>query len=252
MRLLLDLGNTRLKWSARDDTGELAHGAVAWSEPVADTLREAWRALPPADAVLGASVVDDARETLVAAQVTAVLSREVHWVRSPAAACGVRSGYSEPERLGVDRFLAMVAAHAEGRSPCVLVGVGTALTLDALAGDGTHLGGVIAPGPHLMQQSLLGATVRVRPEQAGVVTTLADNTADAVASGCWGACVALVERFAAQVAPQLGGAPMLLFGGGDAASLRSLVERPGELFADGVLRGLDVWSRVAVPPAPAH
>jgi hypothetical protein len=43
-----------------------------------------------------------------------------------------------------------------------------------------------------------------------------------------------------------------LFGGGDAASLRSLVERPGELFADGVLRGLDVWSRVAVPPVPAH
>ncbi|MFK2904206.1 type III pantothenate kinase [Dyella ginsengisoli] len=252
MRLLLDLGNTRLKWSARDDTGELAHGAVAWSEPVADTLREAWGALPPADAVLGASVVDDARETLVAAQVTAVLSREVHWVRSPVAACGVRSGYSEPERLGVDRFLAMVAAHAEGRSPCVLVGVGTALTLDALAGDGTHLGGVIAPGPHLMQQSLLGATVRVRPEQAGVVTTLADNTADAVASGCWGACAALVERFAAQVAPQLGGTPLLLFGGGDAASLRSLVERPGELFADGVLRGLDVWSRVAVPPVPAH
>lgn len=252
MRLLLDLGNTRLKWSARDDTGELAHGSVAWSDPVADALREAWRTLPPVKTVLGASVVDDAREALVAAQTMAVLSHEVHWVRSPAAACGVRSGYSEPERLGVDRFLTMVAAHAEGRSPCVLVGVGTALTLDALAGDGTHLGGAIAPGPHLMQQSLLGATVRVRPEQAGVVTTLADNTADAVASGCWGACAALVERFAAQVAPQLGGAPLLLFGGGDAASLRSLVERPGELFADGVLRGLDVWSRVAIPSAPAH
>ncbi len=252
MRLLLDLGNTRLKWSARDATGELAHGAVAWSAPVADTLREAWRALPPADAVLGASVVDEQREAQAAAQVIAVLSREVRWVRSPAAACGVRSGYREPERLGVDRFLAMVAAHAEGYSPCVLVGVGTALTLDALAGDGRHLGGVIAPGPQLMQQSLLGATVRVWSEQAGVVTTRADNTADAVASGCWGACAALVERFAARAAPQLGGAPLLLFGGGDAASLRSLVDRPGELFADGVLRGLDVWSRVAAPSAAAH
>lgn len=252
MRLLLDLGNTRLKWSARDATGELAHGAVAWSDSVVDTLREAWRALPSADTVLGASVVDDAREALVAAQAIAMLSREVQWVRSPAAACGIRSAYAEPQRLGVDRFLAMVAAHAERRSPCVLVGVGTALTLDALAGDGSHLGGVIAPGPQLMQQSLLGATVRVRPEQAGLVTTLADNTADAVASGCWGACAALVERFTAQVAPQLGGAPRLLFGGGDAASLRSLVDLPSELFADGVLRGLDVWSRVAVPSAADH
>ena len=252
MRLLLDLGNTRLKWTARDNSGELAHGAVAWSEPVADVLREAWRVLPPVDGVFGASVVDDGREVLVATQVLAGLTRQVQWVRSPAEACGVRNGYAEPQRLGVDRFLAMVAAHAEGHSPCVLVGVGTALTLDALAGDGTHLGGVIAPGPQLMQQSLLGATARVRPEQAGVVTTLADNTADAVASGCWGACAALVERFTARVAPQLGGTPRLLFGGGDAASLRSLVDRPGALFADSVLRGLDVWSRVAVLPGAPH
>ncbi len=252
MRLLLDLGNTRLKWSARDHTGELAHGAVAWSEPVAEVLRKTWQTLPPADGVFGASVVDDARETLVAAQAIDVLSRDVQWVRSPAAACGVRSAYAEPERLGVDRFLAMVAAHAEGYSPCVLVGVGTALTLDALAGDGSHLGGVIAPGPQLMQQSLRGATVRVRAEQAGVVTTLADNTADALVSGCWGACAALVERFTARVTPQLGDMPRLLFGGGDGANLRSLVDHPGELFADGVLRGLDVWSRVAASSRPAR
>ncbi|HEX5305065.1 MAG TPA: type III pantothenate kinase [Dyella sp.] len=252
MRLLLDLGNTRLKWTARDDAGELAHGAVAWAEPMADTLREQWRNLPPVAGVFGASVVDAAREALVATQAMATLSRDVHWIRSPAAACGVRSAYADPPRLGVDRFLGMVAAHAAGMAPCVLVGVGTALTLDALAGDGRHLGGAIAPGPQLMRQSLLGATARVQPEQIGTVGTLADNTADAVASGCWGACAALVERFAAQVAPQLGGAPTLLFGGGDAVSLRALVNRPGELFIDGVLRGVDVWSRAAVPAVGAR
>ena len=53
MRLLLDLGNTRLKWSARDATGEVAHGAVAWSEPVAERLLAAWQILPPVQAAFG-------------------------------------------------------------------------------------------------------------------------------------------------------------------------------------------------------
>ena len=60
----------------------------------------------------------------------------------------------------MDRFLAMVAAHAHGGGPHVLVGVGTALTLDALATDGRHLGGLIAPGPMLMQQIYQGAQTR--------------------------------------------------------------------------------------------
>ncbi len=251
MRLLLDLGNTRLKWWALQDGRRLGEGAIAWSGPVAGRLATEWSGLPPPEAVFGASVVDGEREALVEAQLRQHAVATVTWVRSPAEACGVRSAYAEPSRLGVDRFLAMVAAHAEGRSPCVLVGVGTALTLDALRGDGRHLGGLIAPGPLLMQQALLGATVQVRPERPGEVVAMADNTADAVASGCWGACAALVERFAAQAGAALGVEPCLLFGGGDASLLRALVARPGEWFADGVLRGLAVWSGTALPAATA-
>lgn len=252
MRLLLDLGNTRLKWVALDENSVLARGAVAWSEPVAEQLEQAWLSLSPVDHVLAASVVDEARETEITERVRQRFSRAVQWVRSPAGGCGVRNAYAEPGRLGVDRFLAMVAAHADGLAPCVLVGVGTALTLDALAADGRHLGGLIAPGPQLMRQSLLGATARVRPEQAGVVTGWADNTADAVASGCWGACAGLVERFARQVAEPLGGAPQLLLGGGDAPPLRELLSLPCRLFGDGVLRGLAVWSGAPMAADASH
>jgi len=251
MRLLLDLGNTRLKWWALEGGRLLGDGAIAWSEPVGEHLAVAWAGLPPPEAVFGASVVDGEREALVEARVRQRGATGITWVRSPAAACGVRNAYAEPSRLGVDRFLAMVAAHAGGRTPCVLVGVGTALTLDALRGDGQHLGGLIAPGPLLMQQSLLGATVQVRPERPGEVIAMADNTADAVVSGCWGACAALVERFVTQAEPQLGAAPHLLFGGGDAPSLQKLVARPGALFPDGVLRGLAVWSGTALPTGAA-
>lgn len=241
MNLLLDLGNTRLKWALADGRDWHAHGAIGWQEDVAAALARAWSALPAPDAVFGASVVDTPREAQVAASVTTAFGQPPHWLRTPATACGVRNAYAEPGRLGVDRFLAMVAAHVDGLAPCVLAGVGTALTLDALAADGTHLGGLIAPAPRLMQQALLGATARVRPTHPGRIVEAADNTADAVASGCWLAAAALIERFAQHLAPALGGAPLLRLGGGDAAALLPLLGRPAHLAHDSVLHGLAAW-----------
>ncbi|MHB1057987.1 MAG: type III pantothenate kinase [Rhodanobacter sp.] len=243
MRLLLDLGNTRLKWALQaQPDGWLARGAVDWQEGAATELESAWTGLPRPGRVIAASVVDAVREAQVTAVAEHLFACTPHWLRTPASACGVHNAYAEPGRLGVDRFLAMVAAHADGHAPCVLAGVGTALTLDALAADGRHLGGLIAPGPFLMQQSLLGATARVRPERPGEILELADNTADAVASGCWQAAAALIERFATRTAPRFGTAPGLILGGGDAARLQPLLSMPARLSQDGVLRGLAVWA----------
>lgn len=241
MNLLLDLGNTRLKWALAEDRQWQAHGAIGWQDDMPAALARAWQALPAPAAVFGASVVDTLRETLVATAVTAAFNRPTSWLRTPAAACGVRNAYPEPHRLGVDRFLAIVAAYVDGLAPCVLAGVGTALTLDALAADGSHLGGWIAPAPRLMQQSLLGATAQVHPQHPGRIVDAADNTADAVASGCWLAAVALIERFTLHMAPALGGAPILRLGGGDASTLLPLLARPAQLAHDSVLHGLAAW-----------
>lgn len=248
MKLLLDLGNTRLKWALSDRGYWQAEGAVAWDQPVAPMLATAWRGLSGVTAVLAASVADEVRETMVAAQIGESFALEPQWVRTPAHAGGVRNAYAEPHRLGVDRFLAMLAAFAAGQAPCVLVGVGTALTLDALAADGRHLGGLIAPGPHLMRQALLGATARVQAETPGTVVARADNTPDAVTSGCWGACAALVERFTRDASIDLGGAPQVLVGGGDGAALQSLLTMPSTLIGDSVLRGLVAWDGASLPP----
>lgn len=247
MNLLLDLGNTRLKWALAHGDEWLARGAVAWDEDVPAVLAQAWRELPAPAQVFGASVVDAARETRIAATTVSAFARDVAWLRTPAMACGVRNAYAEPQRLGVDRFLTMVAARTTGAAPCVLAGVGTALTLDALAADGRHLGGLIAPGPRLMQQSLLGATARVRPERPGEVRDAADNTADAVASGCWLAVVALIERFVARMAPQLGGSLRLIVHGGDAEELLPLLALPARHAADSVLHGLAAWAGETAP-----
>ena len=251
MRLLLDMGNTRLKWALQvQPLGWLARGAVDWQEAdVPALLESAWAGLPRPDRVIAASVVDPAREAQVASVIERVFACAPDWLRTPAIACGVRNAYAEPQRLGVDRFLAMVAAFADGHAPCVLAGAGTALTLDALAADGQHLGGLIAPGPPLMQQSLLTATARVRPERPGAILELADNTADAVTSGCWLAAAALIDRFVAQMALRFGTSPTLILGGGDAEQLAPLLSLPSRLSHDGVLRGLAVWANTHMAAA---
>jgi type III pantothenate kinase len=243
MKLLLDLGNTRLKWALMlEPGGWLGQGAFDWHSEAITSLESEWAGLPSPDMIMAASVVDDAREAQVARVMQRLYGREPVWLRTPAMACGVRNAYAEPHRLGIDRFLALVAAHADGYAPCVVATAGTALTLDALAADGRHLGGLIAPGPQLMQRSLLDATARVRPERPGVILELADNTADAVASGCWQATVASIERFVVRMAPRLGDAPTLILGGGDAEALQPLLTMPARMTRDGVLRGLAVWA----------
>jgi type III pantothenate kinase len=243
MRLLLDLGNTRLKWALQDGAAWPARGAIGWDAETSVALARALAALPPPREAFGASVVDAPREARVATCVEQAFGLEPQWLRTPAAACGVRNAYAEPARLGIDRFLAMVAAHAEGLGACVLAGVGTALTLDALTADGRHLGGLIAPGPHLMQRALLDATAQLRTTPDARVMEAADNTADAMASGCWLAATALVERFVARMTPRLGGTPVLCLGGGDAAALAGLLSLPARLAEDAVLRGLAVWAQ---------
>ncbi|MCX7514582.1 type III pantothenate kinase [Frateuria hangzhouensis] len=251
MRLLLDLGNTRLKWALEDGGRWHAHGAVAWDE-APTLLGSFWDSLPAPAAAFGASVVDEARERLVAAQVRDRFGLRIDWLRTPAAACGVRNAYPEPQRLGVDRFLAMVAAHAARAGDCLLIGVGTALTLDALTADGQHLGGLIAPGPRLMQQSLFGATAQVRPRSAGVLVDVADNTSDAVVSGCWQAAAALVERFVARMQPRLCTAPAVRLDGGDAAALAPLLGLSANMVEHGVLHGLAVWAQTQSDAVARH
>jgi type III pantothenate kinase len=101
-----------------------------------------------------------------------------------------------------------------------------------------------------MQQSLLGATVQVRPQRAGRILELADNTADAVTSGCWQATAALVERFADRMASRLGPGAALVLDGGDAAQLLPLLSSPAELGRDGVLRGLALWADTHLAKRP--
>lgn len=249
--LLVDIGNSRLKfarlagaslgpqrsleyaaWTDRDWYGQLFDGAAV-------------------ESVVAATVAGVASETALRRAAAAAGVARVEFVRSTATAAGVRNGYADPAQLGVDRWLALIAAHRHWPGPCCIVDVGTAMTVDALAGDGTHLGGFIVPGPDLMVGSLLRSTsdlaARSAQDAGGAAAFFADNTRDAIGRGCVLALVALAERAAVALEQRAGAAPCLLVTGGAGESLLPWLRRPAEFVPDLVLRGLLVLAPGAVP-----
>lgn len=243
MNLLLDLGNTCLKWAVNETCHEVGVGhELPWSGTVADDLATQWAGLERPTAIVAASVTTPERASAVAGVALACFGLPIDWVATPRSAAGVTPAYADVASMGVDRFLGMVAARQDGLAPCVLVSCGTTLVLDALAADGRHLGGLIAPGPRLMQDAVLTGTAQVQPEVAGDVVDTATKTADAVTSGGWHACAALVERFCARTRGRLGGQPAVLLSGGDAHQLQPMLEPAVTLYPNAVLRGLAHWA----------
>lgn len=246
MKLLVDVGNSRLKWARLDATGPLAPGGVFAHAQVAlgDALAREWRDLADIEAVHVASVVEPAREDELAAIVRERFGLGAQFARSPAAALGVRNAYAQPARLGVDRFLAMVAAQAAAPRLQVLASVGTALTIDALAADGEHLGGVIVPSPLLMRRAVIAANARVELRAEGRYRDWPASTDDGVYSGALQAAAGAIERFRAALAKRCGAPAALLLGGGGSDELAPLLPAAQRVH-DLVLQGLAHWARSA-------
>lgn len=244
MMLLLDIGNTRVKW-ARLHNGRLSIGApvVHREQPLAALWPSLWGALPSPARVIVACVARGE----VAASLTAWCL--VHWgihpefVSASAVACGVSSGYRTPVELGVDRWLAMIAARQlpvfAGRSLCV-VGCGTALTVDVVTADGRHLGGWIAPGLTLMRQQLTQGTALRTTDIASTVnrSEFGHGTAEAVTAGTRQAAVGLVLQAMALAQQQLNTLPIGVLTGGDAEALLPSLPGGACVVPDLVLQGL--------------
>lgn len=168
---------------------------------------------------------------------------EPEFVTATAAAGGVQNAYPQPMKLGVDRWLAMIGAHASERSAVCVVSVGTATTIDGVEAQGRHLGGVIVPGPELMVSSLLQNTSDIaRRAEQGTTSDgfFADNTLGAIRQGAEHAAAALVERAVATMHRQLNETPKLFLTGGASARLEKSLALPRRLVPDLVLKGLAV------------
>jgi type III pantothenate kinase len=247
MQLLIDIGNSRLKWATVVSGAIAVRGAVAHGGMnIRDALANEWRALPPAREIFVASVAPLAFDTEIESAARSRFGIDATFLRSPAEALGIRNAYSDPQRLGIDRFLGLAAIHATAARAQVLVGVGTAMTLDALDADGTHLGGWILPAPALMRESVLARTARVVVSD-GALVEFADNTADGLYSGTLHAARGAVERFVANTARELGTWPAVVLTGGGAEEIAPLLAG-AERRADLVIEGLALWAVAAESP----
>ncbi|HEY5970651.1 MAG TPA: type III pantothenate kinase [Pseudoxanthomonas sp.] len=238
-RWLFDLGNSRLKCAPLHDDGSI--GRVQAFGHDETRFAEALLAALPAQAG-SAYLASVASPALTTAVVEALASRFqcVSLARTCPHLAGVRIAYAEPARLGVDRFLALLAARARGAGPWLIAGVGTAVTVDLLDSNGQHRGGRIAPSPRIMREALHQAA-RHLPAQGGSYREFAADTAAALVSGCEGAAVGLIERSLREAGQDLDEIPALLLHGGGADALA--VHLPLAIQVPAlVLEGLALWS----------
>lgn len=248
--LLVDLGNSRLKWAlVRDDEPRIEDvEALAHADASDDDLARAGSApfeRAHVASVAGESLTARVVATLKRARPTARVERIEH---APASGLGVRVAYADPARFGVDRFLALAAARARESRPVLTASLGTALAIDALARDGAHLGGLIAPSPEVMRRAVLGATARVQSRGTGApAPVLFGTTTEAgLDAGTWHAAAALVERAAHGLEALAGEAPGIFVAGGGGPDLARLLTVPHVVAPHLVLEGLLLWSRRAL------
>jgi len=239
MDLLIDIGNTRLKWASGQSgaPGEL-HSVQHYGGLPID-LHAAWEQLVAPDRVLVSNVGGDQMGAAVELACRSYWNCPPRFAQTERSAKGVTIAYEHPARLGVDRWLALIAAHQICQGPpVVILDAGTAITYDLLLGDGCHLGGLILPGIEMMRDGLLAGTHIPRAEPEELDGSWATDTGTAVAAGSIQAPAALAERLCHRLAEQAGAEPELILTGGDAERLLPAVHRPGRHQPDLVLQGL--------------
>jgi type III pantothenate kinase len=231
--LLIDAGNSRIKWAWVEGEAWLQQGVVEHAQATA--LRQQFAALPVPDRILVSNVAGEA----VAQQIRTACGdwrQPAEFIAAQAQQCGVRNGYQRPAQLGSDRWAALIAAWQQTHAACLVVHCGTATTVDALTSDGEFCGGLILPGISLMQHSLAAAAAGLTAD-AGGWQEFPRNTADAMASGAIAATCGAIRR-----QHELLGAPAArcLLGGGAAGLVAPHLQLPLEMVDNLVLRGLQI------------
>ncbi|MEO1573721.1 MAG: type III pantothenate kinase [Pseudomonadota bacterium] len=249
--LLVDAGNTRLKWQLRrrwqaaGETDVLAHGAQRYE---ADTWNGDWDLPDGPSSVWVGSVAGETVNQHITDWCAGQSFPAPVFVATARESLGLRVAYRDVGRLGVDRFLAMLGARQHASGPFCVLDVGTAMTLDAVDARGMHVGGLIAPGPATMVQSLLRGTSGIRDASREVPRDMfAKDTSEAVTGGACYASAALIDQFVQAAATRFGESPDVFIAGGGRKILRPLIAAALTEAPDLVFDGLMALSMSGAP-----
>jgi type III pantothenate kinase len=235
VKLLVDMGNTRLKWATGNEEQLITGEPLLNSELTEQALLKLWQPLTiPTQLFIACVTANQAMELVLAVALSLWSDIKIVRVNSQTQGFGIINAYSQPEKLGVDRWLALIAARNFYATPACVVDCGTAMTVDLMDAEGRHLGGFIGTGLALMKKSLAHGTDALPFSEVHYPLTPAKFTEAAIHSGTLLAAVGLIEQvFIRQKQPF-----NLILTGGDAELIAPHLSMTAIIDPDLVLRGL--------------
>ena len=242
MRLLVDVGNTAVKWGLYEAGEFIAADRIVHRDyNLIEQLTRYWASLQPPDEVFIANVAGEQLANALAAWIRQQWSLTPRFASTTDVACGVTNAYPVAADLGVDRWAALIGAHHHNRDAVCIVDCGTAITMDMLAADGHHQGGLIIPGVELLKQVVREDTAGVKPAAEMQVTTLfANSTGAGVHSGAVYMAVAAIDRVISDVAATQDHDFEVVITGGDVGLILPLLACPASHDSTLVLKGLAI------------
>ena len=242
MNLLIDIGNSRLKWAIETD-GELSIGPAAFvsDEPLEVKLDELWGSLQRPKKIIISNVAGQFVQEQIDQWLNNRWGTKGVTIKSQQFAFDVTCGYLNPETLGTDRWACLIAAKRYYPLPACIVSCGTAITADVIDSSGIHEGGAIIPGLRLMQQSLIDHTWGIQQNNAGTGIDLGRTTAEGIAYGSLLAVRGMISQIVQLVLDKHGRSPTLVLTGGDAQRVASGLNERYLIVPDLLLQGLVAW-----------
>ena len=246
MRVLqIDIGNTSIKWRLLMSGVVTCRGRVLAKNT--DLFFDRLKDIAEVDVIPISSVASSDFNSLISEKLLEIFGRAPWFCASTDKLIGVTNAYIDSSELGVDRWLAIVAAWAEFRRDVIIVDSGTALTIDLVDQTGSHLGGYIIPGGALMERALLSDTANLSCNyfSAEQEAKPGNNTAQAIKNGIALAQVGAVHSILDNLQKDFidRGMPAVVFCGGGGELLRDLCKLESFWRPDLVFEGLEIATR---------
>jgi len=225
MILLVDIGNTRIKWALSLDGILSGQNAVRHAGGLAVVLSQYWVNLPVPEKVVIASGLVSAQTQDMDAWVLQQWQCPVVYLDTPRTECGVINAYVDYQDLGVDRWLGLLACHHFINSAACVIACGTAVTVDAIRADGQHLGGCILPGLELMRSSLnQTGKINIEHHASSDLSPVNASTKAGVYCGTLYAVSKAIDAIIGNMNKELAGNVQYIITGGDAEKIKPLLQ----------------------------
>lgn len=240
---LIDIGNSRIKWASIENAAYKAGSALAYSGISQQEIIKQIQNLSGAPSCIYIASVaqekflNDLKKCLVAN-----FAVEPFQMITQQIAAGINNGYDDASKLGIDRWLGILAAYNLKPGNALVVDAGSALTLDFVDENGFHQGGLIAPGLSMMREALTTKTAKLGYntliKSQCISNTFERNTQDAIREGTLRMMVDFISTEAEKIRNENRGQVNFYLTGGDAPALLPFLDNEWIYKPDLVLNGM--------------